>query len=95
MHPFIHHMQRSIMKTTTASPPTALPTTGFIRQAQLLRYVPVSPATLWRWVKSGRFATPLKLSGRITAWRCEDVRHWIEAQSQETKPTGSKGAANA
>lgn len=61
-----------------------LPATGFIRQSQLVgnrkkktkgRY-PFSAATLWRKVKAGKFPKPVKLSERVTAWRCEEVREW-------------------
>ena len=56
-----------------------LPSTGFIRQAQLIpAFVPFSAATLWRRVRSGDFPKPVKLSDRVTAWRVEDVRAWIE-----------------
>lgn len=71
-----------------------LPPTGYIRQAQLLHYIPISPATLWRWVKSGRFISPSKLSDRVTAWRCEDVRLWIESQSHEGNRLGAEGSPN-
>lgn len=81
------------MATPTASSLASLPATGFIRQAQLLHYVPISPATLWRWVKSGKFISPSKLSDRVTAWRCEDVRRWIDAQSAAANPSGTKGGA--
>ena len=43
--------------------------------------VPFSSATLWRKVKSGEFPTPAKLSERVTAWRVEDVRQWLDAQA--------------
>lgn len=60
---------------------TNLPQSGFIRQAQLVPgVIPFSPATLWRKVKSGSFPSPVKLSKRITVWRVEDVRAWMEAQ---------------
>lgn len=66
---------------TPDTAPTHLPTTGFIRQAALVpSIVPVSRATLWRWVADGRFPKPHKLSSRVTAWRVEDVRAWISAQ---------------
>ena len=56
-----------------------LPSTGFIRQSQLIPSIlPIAPATLWRWVKSGKFVSPVKLSDRVTAWRCEDVRQWLD-----------------
>jgi prophage regulatory protein len=60
---------------------SGLPTSGYIRQAQLLQFIPISPATLWRWVKSGHFVAPSKLSERVTAWDCGAVRNWMERQS--------------
>jgi len=61
-------------------PPATLPHTGFVREARLLVFLPFSHSTLWRRVAAGTFPTPIKLSERITAWRIEDVRAWIEAQ---------------
>jgi prophage regulatory protein len=43
--------------------------------------VPFSSATLWRKVKGGEFPAPAKLSERVTAWRVEDVRQWLDAQA--------------
>lgn len=58
-----------------------LPTTGFIRQAQLIpTVVPFSSATLWRRVKDGSFPTPVKLSAGCTAWRIEDIRAWMDSK---------------
>lgn len=45
--------------------------------------VPFSSATLWRKVKSGEFPAPSKLSERVTAWRVEDVRQWLDAQAAQ------------
>lgn len=68
-----------------------LPLTGFVRQRELLgdpkaetpipAVIPVSPATLWRWVRAGRFPAPVKLGENTTAFRVEDVRAWIEQQA--------------
>ncbi len=56
-----------------------LPNTGFLRQSQLIpQIIPFSPATLWRRVKDGTFPAPVKLSARITAWRVEDIRAWMQ-----------------
>ena len=57
-----------------------LPHTGFVRQSLLLRFVPFSKSTLWRRVKAGLFPAPVRISVGITAWRAEDVRHWIAEQ---------------
>jgi len=54
---------------------------GLLREKQVLRLVPVSRATLWRWVASGRFPKPMKL-GAITVWAVADVRAFVEAARQ-------------
>jgi prophage regulatory protein len=62
---------------------SVLPKTGFVRQSQLVPDVlPFSSATLWRLVKAGKFPSPVRLSDRITAWRIEDVRAWMQARGQ-------------
>ena len=69
-----------------ASPTTAtygdLPATGYVRQAQLIpTIIPFSSATLWRKVKAGAFPRPVKLAERVTAWRVEDVREWMQSRT--------------
>ncbi len=64
----------------TQPPPPALPETGFLRQPQVLVFVPISRSTLWRRVQAGTFPVPVKLSPRVTAWRAEDLRRWIADQ---------------
>jgi hypothetical protein len=52
----------------------AMPQAGYMRQALLIPHIlPVSPATLWRWVSIGKFPKPVKISARITAWRVTDI----------------------
>lgn len=62
-------------------PLSTIPATGFIRQSQLLGpMLPIGATTLWRWVRQGKFPKPVKLSERVTAWRAEDVRAWLDQQ---------------
>ena len=66
-----------------------LPINGFVRQWQVLRHIPFSKSTLWRRVQAKTFPQPIKLSARVTVWRAEQIRDWIEAQSttvDETPP---------
>ena len=58
-----------------------MPQAGYIRQAGLLKVLPISPATLWRWVANDKFPKPVKLSGRITAWRLDEVRSWLSRKN--------------
>ncbi|MBE1159635.1 helix-turn-helix transcriptional regulator [Dyella acidiphila] len=67
-----------------------LPATGYLRQPQIIgkkpskdnpglpALVPVSASTLWQWVRDGKFPKPVKLGERITAWRVEDIRAYLE-----------------
>lgn len=65
-----------------------LPTTGFVRKSLLLGnkktgtpgILPFSESTLWRHVKQGKFPAPYHLSERVTAWKAEEVRAWLDQQ---------------
>jgi len=59
---------------------STLPKTGFLRQSQVLGFIPISKSTLWRRVTAGSFPAPLKLSAKVTVWRVEDVRRWLQEQ---------------
>ncbi len=57
-----------------------LPSTGFLRLAQILAPygpIPVSKSTWWLGVQTGRYPKPVKLGPRITVWRVEDIRALI------------------
>lgn len=67
------------MTHTSTSATATLPATGYVRQAQLIPgIIPVSSATWWRWVKSGKAPKAHKLSERVTAWRAEDIRQFLD-----------------
>lgn len=70
--------------STPAAPtaPLTLPETGFLRQPQVLAFVPISKSTLWRRIQARSFPEPVKLSERVTVWRAEDIRRWIAEQGQ-------------
>ncbi|MBT5268252.1 MAG: AlpA family phage regulatory protein [Candidatus Marinimicrobia bacterium] len=40
----------------------------------------VSRATIWRWVKEGKFPKPVKLSPGCTRWKLSDVEQWEAAR---------------
>lgn len=76
----VNQTAKTAVLTTPASNALDMPTTGFQRQVQVLKLVPFSKSTLWRRVKEGTFPKPLKLSDRVTVWRVEDIRQWMDRQ---------------
>lgn len=39
--------------------------------------LPVSPATIWRWVREGKFPQPFKLGASVTVWSAIEVEAFI------------------
>lgn len=76
-------------KTAQAASPQAispvLPQEGFIRERKMMPFVTLSRSQIAREVKAGRFPAPVKLSGRIKAWRVADVRAWIASKGAEAE----------
>ncbi|MBX9611105.1 MAG: AlpA family phage regulatory protein [Burkholderiales bacterium] len=68
-----------------------LPETGFLRQPQVLAFVPISKSTLWRRIQARSFPEPVKLSVRVTVWRVEDVRRWIVEQGRGSTAESRNG----
>ncbi len=64
----------------------SIPAFGFIRQKQLLTFLPFSAATLWRKVDAGDFPKPYKLGPKITAWQVQDVTAWINSFQEVQTP---------
>jgi predicted DNA-binding transcriptional regulator AlpA len=43
--------------------------------------LPVSPATVWRWVREGKFPKPFKLGESVTVWDTAEVEAFIVQRS--------------
>lgn len=56
----------------------------YLRERDLIGYssgmdgrrIPVSRATLWRWVANGTFPKPVSLGPGVTAWTSSSVAAW-------------------
>ena len=70
------------MPKQSVQQPITLPAEGFIRVNQLSQILGVAIVTCWRWSAQGRLPAPLKLSDRVTVWRAEDIRAFINAQGK-------------
>ena len=49
----------------------------FIGRKEVLILIGISNATLWRWIKAGRFPAPLKIGKKKVAWRSSVLAAWI------------------
>lgn len=52
---------------------------------EVRRRVPMSEATLSRWVKAGLFPAPIKGDGK-RFWRRDEIVAWIEEKSAARSP---------
>lgn len=43
--------------------------------------LPVSPATVWRWVREGKFPKPFKLGDSVTVWDATVIEDFIAKRS--------------
>lgn len=57
-----------------------LPNSAHVREPVARAVSGASHATIWRWVKVGKFPAPRKLSERINAWNVGELRAWLNAQ---------------
>jgi predicted DNA-binding transcriptional regulator AlpA len=54
------------------------------------RETPLSPATIWRWVKDGRLPTPIPVGGN-KRWRRSECLKILDAMIAATKPPFKPG----
>lgn len=67
----------------------SIPETGYIRLEQIIGnkkkkippLVPVSRATIYKWISEGRFPAPDKRFGeRISVWNVRDIRTFMDLE---------------
>jgi len=44
--------------------------------------LPVSPATVWRWVAEKKFPAPFKLGANTTVWDAEKVEQFLAQRAE-------------
>ncbi|TKW61097.1 MAG: AlpA family phage regulatory protein [Blastochloris viridis] len=55
-----------------------LPNTGFLRLKDVMKFIPVSRATIYRKMEEGKFPQAYRLGSNTTAWRAEDIQAYIQ-----------------
>lgn len=59
-----------------------LPKSGFLRLPQVLHFIPISKASWWNWVSSGKAPAGIKIGRNTTVWRAEDIRKLLVKLSE-------------
>ena len=44
---------------------------------QLEKLFKVSPATIYRWIKEGKFPKPVRLGANMVRWKASDIEEWM------------------
>lgn len=55
-----------------------LPEIGFVRLPDILARIPIGRTTWFEWVQAGKAPKGIHLGGRITAWKVEDIKKFID-----------------
>jgi prophage regulatory protein len=55
---------------------------GLATTANSQGLLPVSPATIWRWVKNGSFPAPFKIGSNTTVFDADAVDSWLKSQRE-------------
>ncbi len=63
-----------------------LPPTQFYRLPALKQRLGVSSATIWRWIKQGKFPRGIKISDNVTVWNAADVEAWALSRIAASQP---------
>ena len=64
--------------------PTFIRITQLASTSERLGRLPLSPNSIWRLARLGKFPKPVKLSAGITAWRLEEIEAWELEKCRKT-----------
>lgn len=54
--------------------------------------LPLSPNSIWRLARLGKFPKPIKLSAGVTAWRLDEIEAWEFEKAKTAFDTNARRA---
>lgn len=54
------------------------PEVRLLREPEVAKFIGVSTSTVRRLVNRGEFPKPVKIGGKLIAWRSAEVQRWID-----------------
>ena len=55
----------------------SFPDKGLVRLPQILKIVPISPSTWWKWIREGKAPKGRKLARNVTVWKAEEILSFV------------------
>ena len=80
------------------TPPAAEPPlysaegTRLVRLPEVTRFTGADKATIYNWMKDGKFPRPLRLGRRAVAWAYSDLKKWLESRELAGSQDASGGS---
>jgi predicted DNA-binding transcriptional regulator AlpA len=71
---------RSNTRRKARTPTPYDPQADVVRPRHLPQAVGVHPATVWRWLRAGKFPAPIRLGEQAIGWRRADISAWLESR---------------
>jgi len=68
---------------------------SIVRYPQLREMVGLSPSSLWRLERDGKFPRRRKLSGRTVGWLLSEVQEWMQSRPQVERKEQARGKVKA
>ena len=58
---------------------------NLIKKKEVVKRTSLSPQTIYRWMKDGRFPKSIPIAPRTTVWSENEINEWIEKKKQECR----------
>ena len=56
---------------------------GIVRKPELLNFLKLSDATVWRLERAGRFPKRINLGANSVGWLRSEVQQWVQERADE------------
>ena len=53
-------------------------TEQYLRLPQVVAITAIAKSTVWKWIKTNGFPSPIKLSPKCSAWKLSEVEAWMK-----------------
>jgi prophage regulatory protein len=77
--------EKSPLNSISSNTKSALLPDQFIRKATVIKFSGLSSATIYRWMKLGKFPQSIRLTEKTTVWSLQELTQWMEQMKRECR----------